>query len=331
MKSLDKKLASIRSGTYTPKDFIIADAKDAEMAYGLMAPGPARDAVGNPTTGFGTRAAYLDAMRDMTHSGLVDIMLSSASAAEVLAQEGLFAQSSVTPAVRYNDTTDIWYPRGGRYGKEPSQPFRTVRLERVRPFADLGLYSVTFSNDLEHDLRSLAAYSAFRAEVADLGMRHFLEVFNPAFDVGIPAGEIGHYIADCITRCLAGVVSAEQPIFLKIMYNGRRAMEELSRYDPTRLVVGILGGAKGTTRDTFELLARAEAAGARVALFGRKINFAESPLDLVLLMRRVLVRELSPREAVEAYHSVLADKGLRPVNALLDDIEISDPVLKGEV
>jgi hypothetical protein len=155
------------------------------MAYGLMAPGPARDTAGNATSGFGTRAAYLEAMREMTRSGLVDIMLTSASAAEVLAAEGLFTGSAVTPAVRYNDTTDIWYPRGGRYGKEPSHPFRTVRLERVRPFADLGLYSVTFSNDLADDLCSLDAYSAFRREVADLGMRHFLEVFNPAFDVAI--------------------------------------------------------------------------------------------------------------------------------------------------
>jgi hypothetical protein len=37
-KSLDKKLAKIRSGKYTPTDFIIADAKDADMSVGLMAP-----------------------------------------------------------------------------------------------------------------------------------------------------------------------------------------------------------------------------------------------------------------------------------------------------
>jgi hypothetical protein len=330
MKSLDQKLANIRAGAYSPKDFIIADAKDAEMAYGLTAPGPARDAAGNPLAGFGTRAAYLDAMREMTRSGLIDILLTSASAAEVLAAEGLFEGTEVTPAVRYNDTTDIWYPRGGRYGKEPSHPFRTARLELVRPFVDLGLYSVTFSNDLDNDLRSLEAYSMFRDEACDLGMRHFLEVFNPAFDVGVPANEIGHYIGDSIMRCLAGAVSAEQPVFLKIMYNGYRAMEELTHYDPTRLVVGILGGAKGTTRDTFELLSRAEAAGARVALFGRKINFAESPVTLVKLMRSVLAHELNPREAVQAYHDALASKGLRPLNALADDIEISDSILRAE-
>ena len=325
MKTLDQKLASIRSGGYTPKDFIIADAKDADMAYGLTAPGPARGAAG-----LAGKAAYLQAMREMTRSGLVDIMLTSASTAEVLVGEELFAGSAVTPAVRLNDTTDIWYQRGAVYGQAPSRPFRSARLEQVRALADLGLYSVTFSNDVEHDLRSLEAYSAFRAEARALGIRHFLEVFNPAFDVAIPQDEIGQYVGDSIVRCLAGVVSAEQPVFLKIAYNGRQAMEELAGYDPGRLVVGILGGAKGTTRDTFELLAQAEAAGARVALFGRKINFAESPTALVGLMRQVLVRSLTPAEAVKAYHEALAGQGLKPVTALAADLQISDPILQSE-
>jgi hypothetical protein len=280
--------------------------------------------------GSADRASYLQAMRDMTSSGLVDIMLASVSSAEILVQEGLFRDSPVTPAVRYNDTTDIWCQRGARYTQSPSRPFRTARLAKLGPVVDLGLYSVTFSNDLDHDLRTLEAYSAFRAEAADLGLRHFLEVFNPAFDVAIPAGELGLYIGDCIVRALGGVLAAEQPLFLKLVYNGRRAMEELAGYDPSRLVVGILGGAKGTTRDTFELLARAEQAGARVALFGRKINYAECPLALVALMRRVVEREVAPAEAVKAYHGTLAGKGIRPVLALADDLEISDPILKAE-
>jgi hypothetical protein len=107
-------------------------------------------------------------------------------------------------------------------------------------------------------------------------------------------------------------------------------MEELANYDSARLVVGILGGAKGTTRDTFELLARAEQAGARVALFGRKINYAECPLTLVALMRRVIEREVSPVEAVKVYHATLASKGIRPLLAMADDVEISDPVLRAE-
>jgi hypothetical protein len=269
-------------------------------------------------------------MREMTGSGSIDIMLASASSVEILGQEGLFDGSPVTPAVRFNDTTDIWCQRGARYTQSHSRPFRTARVAKLRPVVDLGLYSITFSNDVESDLRTLEAYSTFRAEADPLGLRHFLEVFNPAFDVGIPAAELGHYIGDCVVRCLGGVLAAEQPLFLKLAYNGRRAIEELAGYDPARLVVGILGGAKGTTRDTFELLARAEQAGARVALFGRKINFAESPLTLVALMRRVIEREVSPVEAVRAYHATLVSKGIRPLLTMADDVEISDPVLRAE-
>ena len=47
MKSLDDKLARIRAGEYRPNDFIIADAKDADMAFGMMAPGLVRDQHGN--------------------------------------------------------------------------------------------------------------------------------------------------------------------------------------------------------------------------------------------------------------------------------------------
>lgn len=46
-------------------------------------------------------------------------------------------------------------------------------------------------------------------------------------------------------------------MFLKIVYHGARAMEELVRYDP-HLVVGILGGSAGTTYDAFKLLAESK-------------------------------------------------------------------------
>ena len=41
-KSLDVKLNRIRTGKATREDFIIADAKDADMAFGITAPGPNR-------------------------------------------------------------------------------------------------------------------------------------------------------------------------------------------------------------------------------------------------------------------------------------------------
>ena len=59
------------------------------------------------------------------------------------------------------------------------------------------------------------------------------------------------FINDCIARTLAGVATAGRPVFLKIVYHGPRAMEELVAYDP-HLIVGILGGgaAQPTTRSS---------------------------------------------------------------------------------
>ena len=42
-KSLEIKLEKIKKQNYKPKDFIIADAKDADMAMGIITPGPERD------------------------------------------------------------------------------------------------------------------------------------------------------------------------------------------------------------------------------------------------------------------------------------------------
>ena len=323
MLTLDKKLANIRAGRYTADDFIIADAKDGDIGFGRAA--PVKDAEGRHTP----RATHLQAIRDMTRSGLVDIMLMSASTAERLSDEGLFKGSAVTPAIRLNDTTDIWSARGGRYKEAPSRHHRTARVDQARKFTDLGLYSITFSNERDIDAANAEAYSGFRAEAAAHGMRHFLEVFNPAFDIRLTAGaDIGAFINDNIVRTLAGVMEADFPKFLKLQYNGPRAMEELASYDPGHLIVGILGGAAGTTRDTFELLAQAERYGARVALFGRKIHQAESPLDIVALMRQVVARTVTPAEAVKAYHGALQKKGLKPVRAFADDSTITEPDLK---
>ena len=323
MRSLDRKLANIRAGRYTPDDFIIADAKDGDIGFGRASPVP--DAQGR----FTPRATHLEAIRDMTRSGLVDIMLMSASTAERLSNEGLFDDSDVTPAVRLNDTTDIWSARGGRYKEEPSRHHRTARIDQSRKIADLGLYSITFSNQRDIDAENAEAYSAFRAEAGAHGMRHFLEVFNPAFDIRLAgSADIGSFINDNIVRTLAGVMEADYPKFLKLQYNGPRAMEELASYDPGHLIVGILGGAAGTARDTFELLSQAERYGARVALFGRKIHLAESPIDIVSLMRQVVARTVTPEEAVKAYHGELQKKKIKPARSLGDDIQLTEEPLK---
>jgi hypothetical protein len=319
--TLDQKLARIRAGRYHHIDFIIADAKDADMGFGLIAPGP--DGGG----GFKSLDQYLSAMTDMVGSGLIDIMLMSASSAQTLLKRGVFKNSRVTPAVRLNDATDIWSQRGSTYRDHPSRPFATAELAQARKLASLGLYSVTFSNDVERDWETLQDYRAFRAGAAKHKLRHFLEVFNPAFDIGLKGAAIGEFVNDCIIRSLAGVVADDRPLFLKLQYNGPKAMEELASYDPSNLIVGVLGGGKGTTRDTFELALQSERHGARVALFGRKINLAESPLELVALMRRVVEGDISAPEAVKKYHDHLNKAGVKPHRPLVDDVEITEPVL----
>lgn len=322
-RSLGGKLERIRQGAYTPDDFIIADAKDGDMAFGVTAPGP--DGQG----GWKPRADHLDAIRQMTTSELVDIMLMSVSSAERLAGDGVFSSSTVTPAVRLNDTTDIWNARGADYRSSASRPFASADGASASAICDLGLYSMTFHNDVNVDLENLEAYRRFRLGMREQPMTHFLEIFNPAFTVGIPAAELGHYVNDMIIKALAGVVASDQPLFLKIQYNGAAAMRELAAYDPSHLIVGILGGGKGTTRDTFELIGQAAEAGAKVALFGRKINMAEAPLELVRLMRATVKGELTPEAAVGAYHDHLAENDITPERALSDDMEITEAVLKG--
>ena len=254
-------------------------------------------------------------------------MLTSVSNLEKLAERNAFAGTGVKPAIRANDTTDIWRHRGATHHHSPSRPFRTASLAHVRPLTDLGLYSITFTNDIDADIVSLEAFKDFRADAAGHGFSYFLEVFNPNVERGLSADDMPHFVNDAIIRCLAGLTEAERPRFLKIAYNGPKALEELAAFDPG-LVVGVLGGGSGTTRDCFELIYQAQKHGARVALFGRKINLAELPLDIVRLMRAVSDGALTPLEAVEDYHEALRKKCLRPMRDFEKDSEITEAVLK---
>jgi hypothetical protein len=340
MKRLDEKLRRIRTGQYGYGDFILADAKDPDMGPGLGAMGP-KHLVDGGATRLRTRDEFLEEIRAIVRQDIIDVMLVSASNLERLTEEGLFDASAVTPAIRANDTTDIWRVRGGTYHESPSRAFRSASLSRVMfgtvgpgpagaPLrgTDLGLYSITFNNDIDADVATLEAFAMFRAEAAAIGFKYFLEVFNPNVDARIDPKLLPSYVNDCIVRCLAGVTNADRPQFLKIAYNGPQALEELASFDRS-LIVGVLGGSAGTTRDTFELIAQAERYGARVALFGRKINLAESPLTVVSLMRQVADRVITPIEAVRGYHAELHRRQLRPLRPLEDDLSITEAPLKG--
>ena len=324
MARLDDKLARIHSGAYRRSDFIIADAKDPDMGPGLHAVGPAR---ANDEARFKTRAEFLDSIEAIVKQDVVDIMLTSVSNLEKLVKRNVFAGAGVKPAIRANDTTDIWRHRGGAHHLKPSRPFRSASLKHVKPLTDLGLYSITFTNDIDADHPSLEAFADFRADAEANGFSYFLEVFNPNVERGLTAETMPQFVNNSIIHCLAGLTEAERPRFLKIAYNGPKALEELASFDPD-LVVGVLGGGAGTTRDCFELLHQAEKYGARVALFGRKINLAESPLDMVRLMRAVADGALTPLEAVKSYHAALHKQGLTPMREIAVDSAITESVLE---
>ena len=117
-KSLDYKLAAIHADTNC-REFLIADAKDGDMALGLGAPGQSPEMHAGEV-GFKTLEEYRDQMRLIARSGLVDIMLMSASSNYALTiRERLFDQSPVTPAVRANDTTDIHLARARAIRSHP--------------------------------------------------------------------------------------------------------------------------------------------------------------------------------------------------------------------
>src|SRR5688572_12053031 len=329
-KSLDQKLANIHADPHGAKDFILADAKDADMAAGLAAPG--KDA---RTGKIRSLAEYRDQMREVTRQGLVDIMLMSASTSEVLTiQERLFDGTAVTPAARANDTTDIHLMAGGTYAAAPSRPFQSTTIDHVQAGkldptpsdrtrgANLGLYSITPNNNLDFDFVTINAYKEFRLEAERKGFRHFLEVFDPNACGEKCPHDLGRFINDLIVRTLAGVPSRGRPIFLKIAYHGPAAMEELAAYDP-HLVPGILGGSSGTTHDAFRLLEEAKRHGARAALFGRKINNSEDQLTFVKYLRAIADGQIRADEAVRAYHGELSKLNLKPYRALKDDLELT--------
>ncbi len=327
-KSLDEKLADIRSNPNSDA-FIIAYAADPDMSKGLATLTDATPSI----------QAYCDDLVDITEQAKIDVLLTSVSTMDVLAREKrLFDTSPVTPAVRANDTTDLWDATGAKYTSLPSRPFASPTIEEAqygtllpkpdqKPDIDLGLYSVTFNNNLDADWLTLTEFKAFRTEAIRKGFRYFLEVFNPnVADCGLNPEDIPKYINDQIARMLAGIPRSSRPEFLKIAYNGPEAMESLVNYDST-VVVGILGGPTSTTYDSFKLISEAKKHGARVALFGRRIKGAENPLAFVEVLRDIADGLVNPEEGVKIYHNALKKLGIAPLRNFEDDMVLFTPGL----
>src|SRR5437868_13706631 len=123
-KSLDEKLARIHADPHGCKDFILADAKDADMALAIGAPGKSPEAHSGELR-YRSLAEFRDIIEQIVEQGLVDIMLMSASTSEILTiHKRIFDKSRVTPAARVNDTTDIHIVRASKYPAQSSLPFR---------------------------------------------------------------------------------------------------------------------------------------------------------------------------------------------------------------
>ncbi len=327
MKTLDVKLAALADEP-TGSDFIICYAADPDMGGGLR-----------PTVGQGVDPrAWRDEMAAMVEKADIDILLTSVSTMDDLARDRhLFDDSPVTPAVRANDTSDIWQIRGASYATELSRPFATTTVREamygtLAPEPDqavdvpLGLWSITFNNDLDADERSLLRYREFRQEAQAESFRHFVEVFNPNVEAGID-GPVGDYVNDCIVRMLAGVPRASRPEFLKVAYNGPKALEDLAT--GLDVTLGVLGGPASTANDSFTLIRDIKRHGARVALFGRRIKDADDPLLFTELLRAVADEALSPDDACKEYHGRLLAAGITPSRSLDDDLVLHTPELIG--
>src|SRR5437868_12540434 len=99
-KALDQKLKRIHADPTGCKEFILADAKDADMALAIGAPGKSPEAHG-PELRYRSLAEFREIIEQIVEQELVDIMLMSASTSEVLTiHKKFFAQSPVTPAAR---------------------------------------------------------------------------------------------------------------------------------------------------------------------------------------------------------------------------------------
>ena len=327
-KSLDTKLDDIRNNADSDA-FVIAYAADSDMSGGVATFAP----------GYSVQM-YCETLADLVEQAKLDILLTSVSTMDILAREKrCFDNSPVTPAIRSNDTTDIWRARGAGYMHELSRPHATTTIEESQygtllpspdqtPDVDLGLYSVTFNNDLDADWFSLEMFKEFRMEAAQKEFRYFLEVFNPNVeDCGIPEEDIPTYVIDQIARMLAGIPRASRPEFLKIAYNGPESMEALVNYAPS-VIVGILGGGTSTTYDAYKLIYEAKKRGARVSLFGRRIKGAEDPRAFVEILRDVADSEVSPEEGVKVYRDKLDKLRIKPARSLEDDMVLFTPGLE---
>jgi hypothetical protein len=71
------------------------------------------------------------------------------------------------------------------------------------------------------------------------------------------------------------------------------------------------------------MIAEAQKYGARVALYGRKIKMPRINWPLSRCCAGFVDGQISPEEAVRAYHGILQGLGLKPYRSLEDDMKLT--------
>jgi hypothetical protein len=71
------------------------------------------------------------------------------------------------------------------------------------------------------------------------------------------------------------------------------------------------------------LIYDAQKYGARVALFGRRINQAEHQRTFIQFLREIVQGSIAPDDAVRAYHGALQELGLPSRRPLRDDQQLT--------
>jgi len=318
MKTLDSKLAAIHADPAAAQDFILADAKDADMAFGLSATGV------DPMTGRPRSLAdFRDQMREVVRQGLVDIVLMSASTNDVLTREGLFADSAVTPAVRANDSTDIHVLAGAPY---PQQPLTAV--------ADSENDEIIAGRDQPGALLDHASWRRGTRRCGARGVSglqgrgragrpaSLLEVFAPNVPCRCRTSAASSTTSSPDAGCVPGLDAA-------VPESCRTAARRRWR-NWSRTTASDRGVSAGRPHDLRRVPPAAGGPSPRRPRrpVSAQDNRSEHQLTFVRYLRAIADGEIDAAEACRSYHADLERLGIRPTAPLQDDLLLTDATIR---
>lgn len=296
---------------------MLGDAKESDLALQGL-PSRLQRSWERPDANFPyrSREAYFDQIQELVEDSPLDLMVVSPEVAEKTAGDaGAFSRSPVSPAVR--SAPGFWSPEPGPTdgGWISDGPFP--------------LFGVGFCRDRELDQAELDAYEKFRFVAGAARTRHLLELYPSCGCDGGPPWRVDDLLADRLLHSILEVPVAARPLLIQAPYYGPALMESLAATLPG-VPVGIVGGPAGTTFDAFRLLAESKKYGARGALFGRRIASAEHQPAFVRFLDYLARGDVTPAEAVHAYHGVLQGLGIRPRRDLAEDLMPTADLHRGD-